>query len=65
MLLESGKPADAIPPLREAVRLTNQPLIATLLGHALIATENDANFAEAETVLRNAIARDRENPFAW
>ena len=65
ILLESGKPAEAIPPLREAVRLTNQPLIATLLGHALIATEDDANFAEAEKVLRNAIARDRENPFAW
>ncbi|HEX7945329.1 MAG TPA: M48 family metalloprotease, partial [Phenylobacterium sp.] len=65
VLLESGKPADAIPALREAVRLTNQPLIATLLGHALIATENDANFAEAEQVLRNAVARDRENPFAW
>ncbi|WP_176592651.1 M48 family metalloprotease [Sphingobium sp. EM0848] len=65
VLLESGKPAAAIPPLREAVQLTNQPLIATLLGHALIATEDDANFAEAEKVLRNAIARDRENPFAW
>ena len=65
ILLESGKPADAIPPLREAVRLTNQPLIATMLGHALIATENDRNFAEAEQVLRNAVARDRENPFAW
>lgn len=65
ILLESGKPAEAIPPLREAVKLTNQPLIATLLGHALIATENDANFAEAEQVLRNAVARDRENPFAW
>lgn len=65
ILLESGRPADAIAPLREAVRLTNQPLIATLLGHALIATENDANFVEAEQVLRNAVARDRENPFAW
>ncbi|WP_022683709.1 M48 family metalloprotease [Sphingobium bisphenolivorans] len=65
VLLESGKPAEAIPPLREAVRATNQPLIATLLGHALIATEDEGNFAEAEQVLRNAIARDRENPFAW
>ncbi len=65
ILLESGRPAEAIPPLREAVQLTSQPLIATLLGHALIATEDDANFAEAEKVLRNAIARDRENPFAW
>ena len=65
VLLESGKPADAIPPLREAVQLTQQPLIATMLGHALIATEDDKNFAEAEQVLRNAVARDRENPFAW
>lgn len=65
VLLESGKPADAIPPLREAVQLTRQPLIATMLGHALIATEDSQNFAEAEQVLRNAVARDRENPFAW
>ena len=66
VLLESGRAADAIAPLREAVRLTNsQPLIATLLGHALIATENEANFAEAERVLRAAVAKDRENPFAW
>jgi len=66
VLLESGHPADAIPPLREAVRLTNsQPLIATLLGHALIATEDSANFPEAERVLRASVAKDRENPFAW
>ncbi|HWV13002.1 MAG TPA: M48 family metalloprotease [Sphingobium sp.] len=65
VLLESGKPADAIPPLREAVQLTQQPLIATMLGHALIATEDDKNFAEAEQVLRTAVARDRDNPFAW
>lgn len=65
VLLESGRPQEAIAPLREAVAETNQPLIAVLLGHALIATEDDANFAEAETVLRNAVARDRENPFAW
>ena len=65
ILLESGKPADAIPALREAVAQTHQPLIATLLGHALIATEDEKNFAEAEQVLRNAVARDRENPFAW
>ncbi len=65
ILLESGRPGEAIPPLREAVAKTQQPLIAVLLGHALIATEDEKNYAEAETVLRNAIARDRENPFAW
>ncbi|HEX7782517.1 MAG TPA: M48 family metalloprotease [Sphingobium sp.] len=66
ILLESGHPAEAIPPLREAVaQSNNQPLISVLLGHALIATEDDRNFKEAEQVLRTAIARDRENPFAW
>ena len=66
ILLESGKPADALAPLRRATELTgNQPLIATTFGHALIATEDAANFAEAQRVLKAAVARDRENPFAW
>ncbi|MFS0738098.1 M48 family metalloprotease [Sphingomonas sp. 1P06PA] len=66
VLLESGQPAQALPPLREAVaRSNNQPLIAALFGHALIATEDARNFAEAKRVLRLAVARDNENPFAW
>ena len=66
MLLESGKPAEALASLRRATELSaNQPLIATTLGHALIATEDQANFREAERVLKLAVARDRENPFAW
>jgi predicted Zn-dependent protease len=66
VLLESGRPLDALVPLRRAVEETRaHPLIAGLLGHALIATENPANFAEAETVLRASVQRDRYNPFAW
>ena len=66
ILLESGKPAEAIAPLREATRRSNnQPLIAATFGHALLATEDKANLAEAEGVLRQAVARDKENPFAW
>jgi predicted Zn-dependent protease len=66
ILLESGRPAEALPLLREAVNLTNaQPLIAGLFGHALIATEDKANFGEAERVLKAAVTRDNENPFAW
>ena len=66
ILLESGRPADAIAPLREATqRSNNQPLIAATFGHALLATEDKANLAEAENVLRQAVARDKENPFAW
>jgi len=52
--------------LREATQRTgNAPLIAALFGHALIATEDAANFNEARTVLRAAVARDNDNPFAW
>ena len=66
VLLESGKPAEAIAPLREAVqRSGNQPLIAAMLGHALIATEKQENFAEAKQVLKAAVNRDNQNPFAW
>ena len=66
VLLESGRPLEALEPLRRATVLTNaEPLIASLFGHALIATEDDANFAEAERVLRAAVGRDRRNPFAW
>ncbi|WP_429591802.1 M48 family metalloprotease [Sphingomonas zeicaulis] len=66
ILLESGKPGEALGPLREATQRTgNAPLIAALFGHALIATEDPANFAEARRVLRAAVARDNDNPFAW
>src|SRR5260221_3356742 len=66
ILLEAGQPMEALAPLRRATELTNnQPLIATTFGHALIATEDSKNFAEAERVLKAAVARDRENPFAW
>jgi predicted Zn-dependent protease len=66
VLLESGRPAESLDPLRRATALTNaEPLIAAMFGHALIATEDEVNFAEAERVLRSAVGRDRRNPFAW
>ncbi len=66
ILLESGRPIEALAPLRRATDITlNQPLIAGMFGHALIATEDESNYAEAERVLRAAVAKDRFNPFAW
>lgn len=66
ILLEAGKPQDALAPLRQATELTrNDPLIATTFGHALIATEDKANYPEAQRVLRAAVVRDHDNPFAW
>ena len=66
ILLEGGKPREALAPLRLAVaRAPDKPMIAALLGHALVATEDGSQFAEAKQVLRAAIARDNDNPDAW
>jgi predicted Zn-dependent protease len=66
ILLEGGKPKDAIAPLREATeRSGDMPLIAAMLGHALVATEDPKNFAEAKQVLKAAVGRDNQDPFAW
>jgi len=66
ILLESGRPQDALPVLREANQISlSQPLIAALFGHALIATEDQANLAEATRVLKASVSKDNDNPFAW
>lgn len=66
ILLESGKPNEALAPLRRAVTLTNnQPLIASLFGHALVATEDKKHLDEAAQVLKAAVTKDNLNPFAW
>ena len=36
-----------------------------MLGHALVATEDPKNFDEAKQVLKAAVNRDNEDPFAW
>ncbi|RDE06738.1 M48 family metalloprotease [Sphingomonas aracearum] len=66
ILLEAGKPQEALRPLREATELSrSNPLIATTFGHALIATEDATHYPEAIKVLRTATTRDDDNPFAW
>lgn len=66
ILLEAGQPADAIAPLKEATDLSGyNPLIATTYGHALIATEDKANYPEAIRVLKIATNKDDDNPFGW
>ena len=64
--MESGDPKGALDPLRRATEGSRfQPLIATTFGHALIATEDPAHLPEAEKVLRLAVQRDDDNPWAW
>lgn len=65
-LLEGGRPAEAIPPLRKAVQLSNSaPLIAMLLGQALVASNNNAYTDEAINILRTAVSRETEAPLGY
>jgi predicted Zn-dependent protease len=65
-LLEGGKPAEAIAPLRRAVQLSNNaPLIEMLLGQALVATNNKAYTEDAIVILRAAVARETEAPLGY
>jgi len=65
-LLESGKPADAIPALRKAVALSNNsPLIEMLLGQALVGADNTAYTDDAIRILRAAVAREPEAPLGY
>ena len=66
ILLESGKVDESLPVLRRAVeRAPLEPMIITLLGHALVTSEDAKLQAEAEPLLRKAVSLDRENPFTW
>jgi len=65
-LLEGGKPAEAIPALRKAVALSNNaPLIEILLGQALVGADNKTYTEEAISILRNAMARETEQPLGY
>lgn len=65
-LLESGKAADAIAPLRKAVALSNNaPLIEMLLGQALVGIDNKAYTDDAIRILRAAVAREPEAPLGY
>ncbi|HVZ53954.1 MAG TPA: M48 family metalloprotease [Pseudolabrys sp.] len=65
-LLEGGRPAEAVGPLRRAVQLShNAPLIEILLAQALNATDKEKVAGEAVTLLRNVIAREPDAPDAY
>jgi predicted Zn-dependent protease len=65
-LLEAGKAAEAIAPLRQAVQLAPSPaLIQIMLGQALVATHDRARLDEAITLLKAAVIREPEVPEAY
>ena len=65
-LLESGQPAAAIAPLRQAVRTAPTPaLIQIMLAQALIASKDGKAGEEAVSLLRAALAKEPESPDAY
>ena len=65
-MLEGGKPAEAIAPLRHAVSLAPNPtLIQIMLAQALVATRDRSHVEEAVSILRAALAREPESPDAY
>jgi predicted Zn-dependent protease len=62
-LLEAGRPAEAVAPLRQAIAHAPDPtLMQVMLGQALVATDNPKLADEAITSLRAAMARDPDIP---
>src|SRR5262245_22155210 len=65
-LLEAGRPAEAIGPLRHAVQLAPNPaLIQIMLGQALVATRDRAHVDEAISLLQAAVLREQDSPDAY
>jgi predicted Zn-dependent protease len=65
-LLEGARPNEAIAPLRRAVQLSNNsPLIAMMLGQALVGSGNAALSDEAINILKSALAREPEAPIGY
>jgi predicted Zn-dependent protease len=65
-LLEAGKPAEALAPLRQAIQLAPNPaLIQIMLAQAMIATRDRGRVDEAVTILEKALTREPESPDAY
>jgi predicted Zn-dependent protease len=65
-LLEGGRPAEAIAPLRHAVSIARgAPLMDIMLGQALIATNTPKNAEEAVPLLNAALSREPESTDAY
>jgi predicted Zn-dependent protease len=65
-LLEGGKPAEAVAPLRRAVQLAPNPtLMQVMLGQALVESNDPARLSEAISVLEASVSHDPDSPEAY
>jgi predicted Zn-dependent protease len=65
-LIEGGRPADAVAPLQQAVKLAPQAgLIQIMLAQAQLGTENNANATAALKTLQQAARTESDNVSLW
>jgi predicted Zn-dependent protease len=65
-LLEAGRGAEAVAPLRRAIQLASSPaLMQVMLAQALLATNDPKVAKEAVSLLRTALTREPEMPEAY
>lgn len=66
ILFESGKIDESITYHRKSVELApDQPILKINLARSLTESKNMDNVKEALNVLKDSIAQERSNPFAW
>ena len=66
ILFEQGKVKEAVPVFeRAAYYSSNQPLIMTALGQALVSLEDNELMERAIPILEDATRQDNQNAFAW
>ncbi len=66
ILFESGRAAESVEPHRKSVQLAPQhALLKVNLARSLTATKDEAAIKEAEGLLIDALALEKDNAFAW
>lgn len=66
ILFENGRIEESIPPHRKSVELApDQPLLKVNLARSLTELSTPEALTEAEGLLIDAIAQDRDNAFSW
>ncbi len=66
ILFESGRTQESIEPHRRSVELApTQPLLKVNLARSLATTKKPEDLTEAENLLIDALALERDNAFAW
>ncbi len=65
ILLEGGRVAESLPPLREAQDRIQHAAVTTMLTQALISTNTPETDAEAQKLLEEVIRYENDNAGAW